>query len=159
MKINHIKYCIAFLVFVALQLNIQTLKAQIDSSQKVSSVVDQPPALRGGYMKYINENLKYPSDALARGIEGKVLIAAVINREGFIEDVRILEDPGAGLGEEAERLFKSMPRWNPAIVKGEPVKMMVRFPVNFKISNQNLKDQDQKQIALYKLGRNWDSFK
>src|SRR5688500_18893391 len=98
MKINIFKYLIAFLLFAMLQLSTQTLKAQSDSSQEVYFSIDQRPSFPGSYLKYINENLKYPKEALARRIEGKVLIAAIINKEGFIEDVRILEDPGAGLG-------------------------------------------------------------
>ena len=128
---------IAFII--CLQFSTSVLKAQSDTNSKPFVHIDKPPTYPGGYMKYINENIKYPKEALAKRIEGKVSIEAVIDKNGFIKNIRIMEDPGAGLGEEAERIIKSMPKWDPAIRGGEPIETKVKFPVYFTLTNEKLK--------------------
>ena len=83
--------------------------------------------------KYIKNNLKYPIIAAENGIEGTVVVGFVIERDGSISNVNVISSPDLGLSREAVRLVKSMPKWNPAMQNGSPVRVKYNVPVKFKL--------------------------
>lgn len=91
----------------------------------------------GGLMKmyeYLSKNMRYPSDARSKAIQGKVYIQFTINVDGSITNVKVLKGPSADLKEEAIRVVKSMPKWKPAYFKGAPVKVVYNLPIVFKLT-------------------------
>ena len=83
--------------------------------------------------KYIAENLHYPEQAKADGVQGKVVVQFTVMDNGDIVNVEVAKGIGGGCDEEALRVVKSMPKWKPAIYEGKPVNVQYCIPINFKL--------------------------
>jgi hypothetical protein len=88
----------------------------------------------GKIVSFIMKNIKYPSLAKEKGIEGTIVIRFIIEKDGsisFDEDLGkvILRDPGGGLGEEGLRVIKLMPKWIPGRQDGKPVRVEFTMPI------------------------------
>lgn len=96
--------------------------------------VDTFPQFPGGlnaYNKFINKNAHYPKIASDNNIMGEVLFQVLIEKDGSISDIRLIREPGSGMGEEAKRVVKMLPKWVPGIKDGKPVRTWLSIPVNF----------------------------
>ncbi len=99
--------------------------------------IDQQAEFPGGmeaFGKYLQENLKYPVEAQKANIKGKVYTQFVVNKDGTTSDFKTLKGIGYGCDEEAMRVLKSIPKWNPGIHKGEVVRSTFIVPINFQLS-------------------------
>ena len=85
--------------------------------------------------KWIAKNVKYPVLAMENGIQGKVFIQFVIERDGSITDVKVVRGVDASLDKEAVRVVQSMPKWKPGKQRGKPVRVAYTLPINFQLSN------------------------
>ncbi len=83
--------------------------------------------------KYLAENIKYPEIAMELGDQGKVYVEFVVNRDGSIEQVKIMRGVSREIDQEAKRVVRSMPKWTPAENSGEAVRARCRIPINFKL--------------------------
>lgn len=83
---------------------------------------------------HVKKNLKYPRLAERKGITGKVFATFTINEHGAIEHVRIIRGIGGGCDEETVRVIKTLPRWEPAKWKGQPVSEKITFPISFEVN-------------------------
>lgn len=72
---------------------------------------------------------------MENGIQGKVYIQFVIERDGSITDVKVLRGVDASLDKEAVRVVKAMPKWKPGKQRGKPVRVSYTLPINFQLSN------------------------
>lgn len=107
-----------------------------DDEQPIFAVVEQQASFPGGPTKlyeYLAKNIKYPQQARETGTQGKVYLTFVVERDGSITDIKILRDIGSGCGEEAIRVVKSMPKWQPAKQRGKVVRQQFNLPVNFSL--------------------------
>jgi TonB family protein len=88
--------------------------------------------------EFIYDNIKYPILARETGIQGSVVISFVVNRDGSVEQVNILRDPGAGCGDEAKRVVKLMNekniKWMPGKQRGKPVRVQFILPIKFALA-------------------------
>lgn len=103
----------------------------------IFTVVEESAMFPGGQeelMKYISENLRYPQQAREIGTQGLVYVTFVVERDGSLTDIKILRDIGAGCGEEAVRIVKTMPKWTPAKQRGKAVRMQFNLPVKFSLA-------------------------
>lgn len=101
---------------------------------KVFAFVEQQPVFPGGNVKmneFIRENLKYPAEARKSGKEGLVVVQFVVDRNGKISDPRIVKPLGAGTDEEALRVVKLFPDFEPAKQNGKPVEFQYTLPIRF----------------------------
>ena len=108
----------------------------------VYQIVEEMPCFPGGdqkLMEYIANNINYPQEARDKGIEGRVFIGMVIEKDGSVSKVKILRGIGGGCDEEAERVISSMPKWKPGKVGGKPVPVSYMLPVNFKLQEKQSK--------------------
>lgn len=108
----------------------------------VYQIVEEMPSFPGGdqkLMEYIANNINYPQEARDKGIEGRVFIRMVIEKDGSVSNVKVLRGIGGGCDEEAERVIKSMPKWKPGMMKGEPVPVSYQIPINFKLAEKQPK--------------------
>ncbi|MBX2961611.1 MAG: energy transducer TonB [Cyclobacteriaceae bacterium] len=99
-------------------------------------VVEESATPKGGmaaFYKYVGDKMKYPAQARRMGIEGKVFVEFVINRDGSITDVKAIKGIGAGCDEEAVRVVQSAPPWNPGKQRGKPVRQRYVVPITFKL--------------------------
>lgn len=100
----------------------------------IFTVVEENPGFPGGEeerMRYLQQNLKYPQMARESGIQGTVYVTFVVEKDGSITDVRILRGIGGGCDEEAARVVKAMPRWNPGKQRGQSVRVQFNLPIRF----------------------------
>ena len=103
---------------------------------KVYSVVEQMPNFPGGeaaLLEYISANLKYPQSALEQGTQGTVMLRFVVTGTGDIGEVQILKGLDPDCNNEAIRVVKSLPKFNPGMQQGRPVSVWYTIPVRFVI--------------------------
>lgn len=84
--------------------------------------------------EYLAKEIQYPVQARDGGIEGKVYVRFVVEKDGSITNIRIMRDIGGGCGEEAKRVVKGMPKWKPGKQRGRAVRSEFTLPVNFTLS-------------------------
>ncbi|MFO7825958.1 MAG: energy transducer TonB [Cyclobacterium sp.] len=108
-----------------------------EKADEIFDVVENmptPPGGMEGWNKYLSNNLKYPTQARRMGIEGTVYVVFVVNTDGSIQDVDILRGIGGGCNEEAMRVVRNAPPWEPGRQRGRPVRVKMRLPIRFKLS-------------------------
>ena len=108
-----------------------------EEEAQIFTVVEAMPGFPGGEaarIKYLNENIKYPQMARESGIQGRVFVTFVVEKDGSVTDVRVLRGIGGGCDEEAVRVIKNMPRWNPGKQRGKPVRVQFNMPILFKLN-------------------------
>lgn len=99
-------------------------------------IVENMPTFPGGEKKmleYVAKNVKYPQLAKEVGTQGRVFVSFVVEKDGSITNVTILRGIGSGCDEEAIRVVKSMPKWNPGLQCGRAVRVSCNLPINFKL--------------------------
>jgi protein TonB len=100
--------------------------------------VEQMPVFPGGdeeLRKYLANHINYPPQAREDGIQGRVFLTFVVDRDGSVTDVKIARDIGGGCGKEAERVVRGMPKWKPGKQNGQAVKVYYTLPVAFTLQN------------------------
>ena len=103
---------------------------------KVFDVVEQMPSFPGGnaaLMKYLSENVKYPVVAQENGVQGRVVVSFVVEKDGHITDVKVVRSVDPSLDKEAARVVRSMPSWIPGKQNGSAVRVKYNVPVSFKL--------------------------
>ena len=103
---------------------------------KVFDVVEQMPSFPGGpsaLMKYLSENVNYPVVAQENGVQGRVVVSFVVEKDGHITDVKVVRSVDPSLDKEAARVVKSMPSWIPGKQNGSAVRVKYNVPVSFKL--------------------------
>ncbi len=112
---------------------------EVDDDEEVEeaqifTVVESMPSFPGGdkaRIRFLNENIEYPTMARESGIQGRVYVTFVVERNGLVTDVKILRGIGGGCDEEAIRVVKAMPRWIPGKQRGKPVRVQFTLPIKF----------------------------
>lgn len=103
---------------------------------EIFEVVEQNPAFPGGdkaLMAFLTKNLKYPASAQENGIQGRVLVQFVVNKDGSIVDPKILRSVDPALDKEAMRVVSAMPKWTPGRQRGKNVRVRFTLPVTFRL--------------------------
>ena len=103
---------------------------------KIFTVVEQMPMYPGGdaaLMGYLRDNIHYPTVAAENGVQGRVVVGFVVERDGSITDVNVLRSVDPSLDREAMRVVKSMPRWTPGKQNGSAVRVKYQVPVTFRL--------------------------
>ncbi len=84
-------------------------------------------------LKWIAEHLKYPTICQEQGIQGRVQIQFVVNKDGSIVDIKVLRSPAPEMSTEAERVVKMMPKWKPARMNNQSVRSRFVLPILFRL--------------------------
>ena len=103
---------------------------------KIFTVVEQMPLFPGGdaaLMGYLRDNIHYPTVAAENGVQGRVVVGFVVERDGSITDVNVLRSVDPSLDREAMRVVKSMPKWTPGKQNGSTVRVKYQVPVTFRL--------------------------
>lgn len=104
--------------------------------EKVFDVVEQMPSFPGGpsaLMEWLSNNVKYPVVALENGVQGRVVVSFVVERDGSITDVKVVRGVDPSLDKEASRVVRAMPRWIPGKQNGSAVRVKYNVPVAFRL--------------------------
>ncbi len=99
-----------------------------------SRIVEVMPEFPGGMeemQSYLRKSLKYPALAQENGIESKLFVQFIVNSDGSITDVEILNPQGVGFDKEAKRVISGMPKWKPGKQGGKTVRVYYIIPINF----------------------------
>ena len=110
-------------------------EAKVDENG-VHQVCEEMPEFPGGMaecMKYLSKNINYPEDCKKEGIQGRVIVQFVVDKDGSIKDPTIARGVHPSLDKEALRVLSSMPNWKPGKQKGEAVKVKYTIPVMFRL--------------------------
>ena len=120
----------------------------------VFNIVEKMPEFPGGtdaMMKYVRQNLRYPEEAKGKGISGRVFVSFVVEKDGSVNEVKVLRGIGGGCDEEAVRVVRSMPKWTPGMQKGKPVRVNYNMPFFFKLN-----DGEKKTNGNSLVGTVWE---
>jgi TonB family protein len=130
-------------VFACNQVEKEELSVTEDTSKQAEMTedgayftVEEMPEFEGGDLalkKFIVENVKYPEQAKADGIQGRVFIQFVVNQIGEIEQVKVVRGVDPALDAEAIRVISSLPKWKPGKQSGKPVRVSFTVPINFEL--------------------------
>lgn len=104
--------------------------------EEIFTAVEQNPEFPGGtaeMYKYINSKIKYPPAAQRANISGRVFVKFVVEKDGSIGQIDVLKGIGFGCDEEAIRVIKSMPKWNPGRQNGKNVRVFFTMPVFYQL--------------------------
>lgn len=104
---------------------------------KVYEAVDKEPQFPGGlkaFYKFLAKTVRYPADARANNIQGRVYVQFIVEKDGSLSGVKVVRGPGHGLNEEAARAVKSSPKWIPGTQHGKAVRVQYTVPINFTLA-------------------------
>ena len=113
-------------------------EAPADSTAKeeVFMVAEQMPEFPGGMkemLKFLQENVKYPENAMKNNVQGRVIVQFVIEKDGTPTEFKVLRSVDPDLDAEALRVLQTMPKWKPGMQRGEVVRVKFTVPVSFKL--------------------------
>jgi len=106
-------------------------------ADEIFDIVEDQPTPPGGmsaFYKFVGKSMKYPNQARRMGIEGRVFVQFVVDKDGTLTEIKAVKGIGAGCDEEAVRVLKSAPKWKPGKQRGRPVKVRMILPITFKLS-------------------------
>jgi TonB family protein len=108
------------------------------TSDSANDTIDfEPTSPKGGigeFYRFISMNLEYPQDCIEKNIQGKVYLSFIVQEDGTITNVVVEKGIHKSLDEEAVRIIRYAPKFNPALSYGKPIRALVRTPVNFSLN-------------------------
>lgn len=129
MKVATFALALFFSLSFALSLSAQ-------ENETIYSLADEQPVYPGGmsaFFKYIQSNMQYPAEAKSAGIEGRVFVEYVVEKDGSVSGAKILKSLNGDCDKEALRLITSCEKWTPGKIDGKLVRVKMALPLNFKL--------------------------
>lgn len=100
-------------------------------------IAETMPSFRGGdlntFRAWVQENVKYPAEAVKNNIQGRVILSFVIEKDGSVSNMQILQTPDRSLSAEALRVIEASPKWTPGEQRGQKVRVKYTLPVDFRM--------------------------
>lgn len=112
---------------------------------EIFTTVEKKPEFPGGdaaLLKFVSDNLRYPKEAHEKNIQGRVIVRFVINKDGSVGATEVVRGTDPLLDAEAERVVKSLPKFHPGEINGQPVAVYYTLPITFRLSNNDHKSAD-----------------
>jgi protein TonB len=128
-KLVFLLICLASFQNVKSQTDSTTTASKEDNTVYNSGGIEIKPEFKGGlnkFYEYIAKNYRTPD---APGINGQLMVSFVVEKDGSIDDIKVLKDLGYGTGAEAIRILKKCPKWTPAEQKGKKVRCTFMLPI------------------------------
>ena len=113
--------------------------------------IDQQPTFQGGmdkFYEYLSKSVKYPKEAVANKIEGKVFLSFIVEKDGALSNINVDKKLGSGLDEEAVRVLAASPKWIPGKIAGKPVRVKYNIPINFALSKKTTDSAPNKVVTI-----------
>ena len=107
---------------------------------EVFQVVEEMPEVPGGMaecMKWLGQNINYPAEAKEKGVQGRVIVQMVVEKDGTITNAKVVRGVDPLLDAEALRVVNQSPKWKPGMQKGEAVRVKYTLPIMFRLSNDS----------------------
>ena len=116
---------------------VQPVQTVEEPEDQIFEIVENPAVPPTGdipsLLKWIASHIEYPQSALDNGIQGKVVLRFVVEKDGSIGDILVARKVDPALDKEAVRVLKSMPKWTPGKQRGKPVRSYFTLPISFTI--------------------------
>jgi len=122
--------------------------------------VEKVPEFPGGlqlFGEFLGRNVHYPTAMRENNIQGRVLLSFVVEKNGALSDIKVVKDIAGGAGEEAMRVLKLSPKWDPGIQNGHPVRVAYCVPIAFTLSDDGPINAPENKTAA--TGENKDTVK
>ncbi|MDD2474336.1 MAG: TonB family protein [Dysgonamonadaceae bacterium] len=123
-------------------------------SDEIFVVVEKQPSFKGNVkamMEFIEKEMKYPVIAKENGIQGRVIVNYIIEKDGSLSDVQIVRGVDPSLDKEAIRIIEAMPKWNPGLQRDERVRVRYTLPISFKLDeNEDTSEMTTVSIKILK---------
>lgn len=100
---------------------------------KVFEIAEQMPSFKGNVNQWLASNLSYPAVAAENGVQGRVIVNFIVEKDGSISNVQVVRSVDPALDREAVNTVKRMPKWNPGMNNGQPARVKFTLPVTFKL--------------------------
>jgi periplasmic protein TonB len=116
--------------------DLKQIVTQAPAEEKIFEVVEQMPTYPGGQealFEYLSKHIKYPVIAEENGIQGKVIVTFVVEKDGSITDITVVKSVDPSLDKEAKRVIGTMPHWIPGKQNGSSVRVKFTVPVTFRL--------------------------
>ena len=101
--------------------------------------VEQMPSFQGGdlmtFRNWVQSRVRYPQIAQENGISGRVLLSFIIEKDGSLTNIQVLQSPDSSLSYEATRVLKQSPKWKPGKQRNQTVRVKYTLPVDFRIQH------------------------
>ncbi|MGZ3822585.1 MAG: TonB family protein, partial [Mucilaginibacter sp.] len=123
-------------------------------SDPVMLTFEREPQFKGGMLRFyqfLALNLHYPEKMLRYDIQGNVIISLTVEKDGSLSDIKSVKDVGYGSAEEAIRVLKKSPKWQPGYQNGEPVRVRYTLPISFNLKKVDSGDTVSKVTFNYKV--------
>ena len=109
---------------------------EADVSDEVFKLVDQMPLFRDDttykeLTQWLFQNVKYPAEAVAKEIQGRVFVQFIVDEQGNVRDATVIRSVDPLLDQAALEVVSGMPPWSPGIQGGKPVKVYMKVPISF----------------------------
>ena len=102
-------------------------------------IAETMPSFQGGdlntFRNWVQQNVKFPQIALENGIQGRVVLSFVIEKDGRLTNIQVLQTPDRSLSEEAIRVLNKSPKWSPGKQRNQVVRVKYTLPVDFRVQN------------------------
>ena len=107
--------------------------------EEIFVTAEEMPTFQGGdlskFRNWVQSNVKYPQIALENGIQGNVVIKFVVEKDGKLSNIQVLQSPDKTLSEAAIAVLQKSPKWKPGKQRNKPVRVTYTLPVSFRIQN------------------------
>lgn len=140
-----------------------SLPSMSDNTDKIYEALENMPEFEGGQafmMEWLSKNITYPEQAIKDGVEGRVIVRFVVEKDGTISTPMILKGVCETLDKEAKRVVLSMPAWKPGSLQDTPMRCYVTLPITFKLqtdlptqSVESKIETEYDQIAEFEGGK------
>ena len=120
---------------------IQTVevKEEVVEEDQPFLIAETMPSFQGGdlntFRAWVQQNVRFPQIALENGIQGRVVLSFVIEKDGRLTNIQVLQTPDRSLSEEAVRVLSKSPKWSPGKQRNQVVRVKYTLPVDFRIQN------------------------
>lgn len=140
-----------YTLFVLILLAKSSLFAQVKEYETIFLQVEEAPLFPGceeekkenrktcadtNLFNYLSNHLVYPPVAREKKVTGQVIIQFYVEKDGSITNVKVVHGIGGGCDEEAQRVIENMPKWNPGLQRGRPVRVQFTLPIAFTLEKK-----------------------
>lgn len=115
---------------------VETPAEKAETKDEVFMVVEKMPEFPGGIkelMSFLSKNIKYPASAMAKNVQGRVIVQFVVEKDGTPTEFKVMRSVDPALDAEALRVMQEMPKWKPGMQRGQVVRVKYTVPVTFRL--------------------------
>lgn len=115
------------------------VKEEVIEDDQPFLIAETMPSFQGGdlnkFRAWVQQNIRFPQIALENGIRGRVVLSFVIEKDGRLTNIQVLQSPDRSLSDEAIRVLSKSPKWSPGKQRNQVVRVKYTLPVDFRVQN------------------------